>query len=75
MDVSDVRSEDRRHPRMVVLGQPKRKDVEFAVGREHRVERGEIAKALLDHLGAGINESAMHGRNNLMELFHALRRY
>ena len=74
-EVPDVRSEDRRHPRMVVLSKPKRKDVEFAVGREHRIERGEIAQAFFDHLGAGIDELTMHGGHDLMELFHAPGRY
>jgi hypothetical protein len=67
--MADVRGEDGRQARMVVLGQPQREDIEFMVAGEHRVERGEIAQRLFHHLCPCIDEDPMHSRGGVAELF------
>ena len=61
MRVADVRSEHGRQPRMVFFTEPHREDVELPIAGEHRIERAEIAKRLLDHLRPRIDEDPMHG--------------
>ena len=52
---------------MMVLCQPHREDIELVIAGEHRVERGEVAKRLLHHLGARIHEDAMHSGSDARE--------
>ena len=58
--MSQMKREDRREPRVVVLGQPHREDVKPAVTGKHGIERREIPEGCLDDLGARLHENAMH---------------
>ena len=58
--MSDMRSEHGGEPRMMVLCQPQREDIELLIAGEHRIERREVAKRLLHHLRARIDKDPMH---------------
>jgi hypothetical protein len=56
-------------PRVVILGQPHRKDVELLIAREHRVERGQV-QGRDQTVGNGARERVAIGR--LMQLRRSL---
>ena len=63
-----------RPPLIMVLPKPQREDVELVVAGEHRIEAGEVAKGLLHHLGAGIDEDSMDAGDGAAELLGGLGR-
>ena len=58
---------------MVILCQPHREDIEFLIAGEHRVERREVSKRLLHHLGASVHKDAMHSGRDALKLFRTAR--
>ena len=59
-------------PRMVLLTQPERKDIETLVAREDSIVGRQITERFLHHLRPRIDKYAVHGRNGIEELLLAL---
>src|SRR6266851_931578 len=66
--------EHRGKTSMMIFGQPQREDIELVVAREHRIERGEIAKRLLHHLRSCVDEDPVYCRSGIAELFRTTSR-
>ncbi len=69
--MAQMRSEDRRQSRMVILRQPHRKDIELVVAGEHGIERRQISECLFHDLRPRIDEGSMHGWRDAAQFIHA----
>ena len=58
--MADVRCEHGGEPRVVILRQPQREDVELLIARKHGIERRQVPKRLFHHLRAGIHKDPVH---------------
>src|SRR5271154_403310 len=66
--MTNVRSEDRRQARVMVLSKPERKDTKLVISRKHGIESRQIAECLFDDAGLGVDEDPMNRRRVVSKL-------
>src|SRR5277367_7166155 len=69
--MTNVRSEDRRQARVMVLSKPEGKDTELVVSRKHGIESRQIAECLFDDARLSIDKYPMNQWRIVSKLFCA----